>query len=297
MSQRRFTQLDVFSDQPFGGNPLAVIHDAQGLSDAQMQAIASWTNLSETTFLLPPTRAGADYRVRIWTPSGELPFAGHPTLGSARAWLEAGGIPAGERIVQECAAGLVEVRRSGAQLAFAAPPLRRSGPLDEADVERIAAGLGVERSEIVAHAWVDNGPGWQAVELASAQAVLALEPRLGADMKIGVIGRYGDGAAAHPRGAAYEVRALLGPSSTAGTPAFEDPVTGSLNAGVAQWLLGRGEAATSWVASQGARLGRAGIVRIDVDVEAGAGEAAGGGPVVWVGGDVVVRVVGVVAVG
>ncbi|GAA1725133.1 PhzF family phenazine biosynthesis protein [Brachybacterium phenoliresistens] len=288
MSQRRFAQLDVFSDQPFGGNPLAVIVDAEGLSDEQMLRIAAWTNLSETTFLLPPTQPGADYRVRIMTTSGELPFAGHPTLGSARAWLEAGGRPMGEKIVQECAAGLVAVRRDGERLAFAAPPLQRSGPLETAEVSRIAAALGIAREEIVGHAWADNGPGWQVVELASAQAVLDLEPQLEPEMKIGVIGRYAADAP-HPRGAAYEVRALLGAVPSSGASACEDPVTGSLNAGVAQWLLGRGELTGSWIASQGARLGRSGLVHVQV-------EAADGEAIVWIGGHAVTRIAGTLAV-
>ncbi|EWS81765.1 phenazine biosynthesis protein PhzF [Brachybacterium phenoliresistens] len=288
MSQRRFAQLDVFSDQPFGGNPLAVIVDAEGLSDEQMLRIAAWTNLSETTFLLPPTQPGADYRVRIMTTSGELPFAGHPTLGSARAWLEAGGRPMGEKIVQECAAGLVSVRRDGERLAFAAPPLQRSGPLETAEVSRIAAALGIAREEIVGHAWADNGPGWQVVELASAQAVLDLEPQLEPEIKIGVIGRYAADAP-HPRGAAYEVRALLGAVPSSGASACEDPVTGSLNAGVAQWLLGRGELAGSWIASQGARLGRSGLVHVQV-------EADDGESVVWIGGHAVTRIAGTLAV-
>lgn len=287
MSQRRFAQLDVFSDQPFGGNPLAVIVDAEGMSEQEMLRIAAWTNLSETTFLLPPTQPGADYRVRIMTTSGELPFAGHPTLGSARAWLEAGGRPMGERIVQECAAGLVEVKRDGDRLAFAAPPLRRGGPLAEDEVAAIAAALGVAREEIIGHAWADNGPGWQVVELDSAEAVLALEPQPAPEMKVGVIGRYGQGVP-HPQGAAYEVRALLGAVPSSGAPACEDPVTGSLNAGVAQWLLGRGELEGSWIASQGTRRGRSGLVH--VEVEAGAGE-----PVVWIGGHAATRIAGTIS--
>lgn len=295
MSQRRFAQLDVFSDQPFGGNPLAVIVDAEGLSDEQMLRIAAWTNLSETTFLLPPTQPGADYRVRIMTTSGELPFAGHPTLGSARAWLEAGGRPMGEKIVQECAAGLVAVRRDGDRLAFAAPPLQRSGPLEAAEVSRIAAALGIAREEIIGHAWADNGPGWQVVELASAQAVLDLEPQLEPEMKIGLIGRYAADAP-HPRGAAYEVRALLGAVPSSGASACEDPVTGSLNAGVAQWLLGRGELTGSWIASQGARLGRSGLVHVQVEAADGGGGPFDGGSVVWIGGHAVTRVAGTIAV-
>ena len=172
MRQRRFDQLDVFSAVPLKGNPLAVVHAAQGLTEATMAAFARWTNLSETTFLLPPVDPMADYRVRIFTPGGELPFAGHPTLGSCHAWLAAGGQPrqAG-LVVQECGVGLVRIRREGARLAFAAPPLRRTGPLDEALLTRIAAGLGVARAEILQHHWVDNGPGWCAVMLPSAASV------------------------------------------------------------------------------------------------------------------------------
>ncbi|MGO2606456.1 MAG: PhzF family phenazine biosynthesis protein, partial [Brachybacterium tyrofermentans] len=171
---RRFLQLDVFADRPQRGNPLAVVLDADDLSDADMQRVARWTNLSETTFLLAPTTQEADYRVRIFTPSGELPFAGHPTLGTARAWLWAGGEPTGEQIIPECAAGLITVRRDGDRLAFAAPPLRRSGPLEEADVIGLASALGVPRSSVLAHAWADNGPGWRVLELESAQQVLSL---------------------------------------------------------------------------------------------------------------------------
>ena len=199
--RRPFLQLDVFADAPQRGNPLAVVLEADGLSDAEMQRIAQWTNLSETTFLLAPTTAGADYRVRIWTPSGELPFAGHPTLGTARAWLHAGGAPTGERIVQECGVGLVEVRcpgigaEAGSQLAFAAPPLLREGPLEEGEVDAIAAALGVDRGAVRGHTWADNGPGWQVVELEDAAQVLALTPDVIAlgERKLGVMGRH-DGA-------------------------------------------------------------------------------------------------------
>ena len=284
--RHRFAQLDVFADRPQRGNPLAVVLDAQELTEEEMQRVARWTNLSETTFLLPPISAEADYRVRIFTPSGELPFAGHPTLGTARAWLEAGGIPAGERIVQECAAGLITVRRDGDRLAFAAPPLRRSGPLDEADVAELAAAIGVERSAVLGHAWADNGPGWRVLELESAEQVLSLspDPAALADAKLGVVGRHGSaGAAAGPAdGTAdplYEVRAF-----TLG--GVEDPVTGSLNAGIAQWLLERGGMPTRWTVAQGTALGRAG--RIDVQVAANA--------TVWIGGSTVLTVEGSILV-
>jgi len=229
---------------PLKGNPLAVVHGAQGLSDATLAAFARWTNLSETTFLLPPTDARADYRVRIFTPGGELPFAGHPTLGSCWAWLAAGGVPreAG-MVVQECGVGLVRVRRSAQRLAFAAPPLRRSGPVEPALLQRIVAGIGVDAADVLHHQWVDNGPGWCALMLRSAAQVLAVRPDwavLG-DVKLGLVG-------AQPAGhdALFEVRAFVPTLGVA-----EDPVTGSLNAGLAQWLIGAGLAPASYVAAQG----------------------------------------------
>ncbi|MGW4882051.1 PhzF family phenazine biosynthesis protein [Streptomyces sp. NPDC004262] len=176
---RSFMQVDVFSAQPYGGNPVAVVLDGTDLTDEEMQRLARWTNLSETTFVLPPTAAEADYRVRIYTPGGELPFAGHPTLGSARAWLEGGGTPQhADRIVQECAAGLVTVRCGDGSLSFAAPPRVREGALDDACLDRIVAAFGISRERVPAHQWVDNGPGWAVVQLATAQDVLALEPDL-----------------------------------------------------------------------------------------------------------------------
>ena len=275
--QRRFNQLDVFTDTPLKGNPLAVVHAAQGLDDATMAAFARWTNLSETTFLLPPTDAAADYRVRIFTPGGELPFAGHPTLGSCAAWLAAGGQPqsAGE-VVQECGVGLVRIRRDGPRLAFAAPPLRRTGPLEAVLVQRIAAGLGVAQADIVHHQWVDNGPEWCAVMLPSAAQVRALRPDFArlADVKLGVVGPCGPG-----EDTAFEVRAFV---PGLGVP--EDPVTGSLNAGLAQWLIGAGLAPARYVAAQGSALGRAGRVHVEqADAQ------------VWVGGDVVLVVEGQVS--
>jgi PhzF family phenazine biosynthesis protein len=171
--KRRFDQIDVFTAEALRGNPLAVVHDAQGLDDARLAAFARWTNLSETTFLLPPTDPAADYRVRIFTPGGELPFAGHPTLGSCHAWLAAGGRPQRDGVVvQQCGVGLVQVRRDGLRLAFAAPPLRRSGPLDDALVQQIRQALGLEPAAIRGHQWVDNGPGWCALLLDSAERVL-----------------------------------------------------------------------------------------------------------------------------
>ena len=271
-----FHQVDVFTDTPYKGNPLAVVHDAQDLSDAQMASFAHWTNLSETTFLLPPADPAADYRVRIFTPGGELPFAGHPTLGSCAAWLKAGGAPRdNDMIVQECGVGLVRIRRIGTRLAFAAPPLRRSGPLDAASLAHIRRALGLNDDDIVAHQWVDNGPGWCAVMLRSAERVLAVQPDFAAlgDVRLGI-------AAPQPAGADtdYEVRVFV---PSLGVP--EDPVTGSLNAGLAQWLIGSGKAADRYVAQQGTALGRAGkvfIERVRDDI--------------WVGGDVVGCIEGVV---
>ena len=263
---RRFTQVDVFTDTPLRGNPLAVVHDAQGLDDAQLQALARWTNLSETAFLLPPTDPAADYRVRIFTPQRELPFAGHPTLGSCHAWLEAGGVAraAGE-VVQQCTAGLIRIRRQAGRLAFAAPPCLRSGPLDAELLARVGTALALPRDAILGHQWVDNGPGWCAIRLASADAVLALHPDWAAlrGTMLGVVGAQATGREAH-----FEVRALIGEGA-----GYEDPVTGSLNASLAQWLIGTGVAPPSYVAAQGACLARSGRVFIDsVDGQ------------VWVGG-------------
>jgi PhzF family phenazine biosynthesis protein len=268
MSPRRFTQLDVFTQVPTLGNGLAVVHDADDLSEEQMAGFARWTNLSETTFLLPPTHPQADYRVRIFTPGGELPFAGHPTLGSCRAWLDAGGQPQHEGlVVQECGVGLVNVRRGIERLAFAAPPRLRTGPLDKPLLKRIAKALKLPLASIHAHQWCDNGPGWAAVMLQSADAVLALQPDMAAlgDIKLGVLGRHAPGHEAQ-----WEVRAFI-PSLN--VP--EDPVTGSLNAAIGQWLTEAGLAGPRYVASQGTALGRAGRVFIE------AGEDA-----LWVGGHV-----------
>lgn len=277
MTKRRFHQVDVFSAVPLRGNPLAVVHAADGLDDATMAAFARWTNLSETTFLLPPTDPGADYRVRIFTPGGELPFAGHPTLGSCWAWLAAGGTPrdAGT-VVQQCGVGLVRVQRRGSRLAFAAPPLRRSGPLDAATLARIVATLKIAPADVLQHQWVDNGPGWCAVMLRSGEAVRALRPDFAAmgDLKLGVVGAQAAGDATQ-----FEVRAFV---PTLAVP--EDPVTGSLNAGLAQWLIGAGLAPERYVAAQGHALGRAGRVHVQRE-----------GADVWIGGDVVALVDGEVA--
>jgi PhzF family phenazine biosynthesis protein len=256
MASLPYTEIDVFTAVPLKGNALAVVLDASGLREETMLAFARWTNLSETTFLLPPTNGAADYRVRIFTPSGELPFAGHPTLGSCHAWLAAGGKPRlADEIVQECAVGLVRVRRDGARLAFAAPPRRRAGPVDEATVDQIAQSLRVPREAIRAAQWADNGPGWVAVLLGSRDELLALEPNLHAlsPGKIGVV------APCPPeRGADFELRAFVG-----GSHPLEDPVTGSLNASVAQWLIGAGVAPDRYVAAQGTVLGRDGRVYIE----------------------------------
>lgn len=275
---RSFRQVDVFSSEPLLGNPVAVVHDADGVTDDEMARFARWTNLSETTFLLRPTQAGADYRLRIWTPGGELPFAGHPTLGSCHAWLEAGGAPArDDLVVQECGAGLVTIRRGAggqSRSAFAAPPLMRSGPVDEADLARIATALRLDRSDLLESAWIDNGPGWVGVLLRDADAVLALEPDFAAfdDLKIGVVGEYAGGDVA------VEVRAFC---PGYGMP--EDPVTGSLNAGIAQWLAGS-RLPTSYVSSQGTVLGRRGRVHVVVE-----------GDTVWVGGDALTTITGELA--
>jgi PhzF family phenazine biosynthesis protein len=273
--QRRFRQVDVFTDEPYRGNPVAVVLDGDGLADAEMQRFANWTNLSETTFVLPPTTPDADYRVRIFTPVLELPFAGHPTLGTCHAWRTSGGRPERDDvIVQECTAGLIRIRSTGDRLAFAAPPLVRSGPVDEALVERIASVLNIDRGDILAAEWADNGPGWVAVMLASAAAVLALRPAP-IDFDLGVVGP-------HPEGSdlAIEVRAFF-PKDGA---TVEDPVTGSLNASLAQWLLGSGRLSSPYVASQGTAIGRAGRVHVSRDDDGTIW--VGGGTITCVSGDV-----------
>jgi PhzF family phenazine biosynthesis protein len=269
--RRPINQVDVFTSTPYAGNPVAVVLDGEGLSTEEMQRFANWMNLSETTFVLPPTDPDADYRVRIFTPVAELPFAGHPTLGTCHAWLAASGNDAGVA-VQECGAGLVRVRRTAAGLAFAAPPLVRSGPVEEPLVQDIASVLDIERGEIVDAQWADNGPGWVAVLLADAAAVLALRPRY-ADLDIGVVGPYPDGS---PE--AFEVRAFF----TKYGSTVEDPVTGSLNASLAGWLLDSGRATAPYVASQGTALGRSGRVHISRDPDG----------TIWVGGGTVTCISG-----
>ena len=287
MRLRPFQQVDVFTATAYRGNPLAVVLDGSGLGTEAMQQFTDWTNLSEATFVLPPTpegrAAGADYRVRIFCPGRELFFAGHPTLGTCHAWLQTGGQPqVAGRVVQECGVGLVTLRRDGERLAFAAPPLIQSGPLPEADVQLIARGLGVARSDVVAHAWCDNGPRWRGVLLRSAAQVLALQPdgAVLAGLDVGVVGPRGkvgvvgatDAATDSATGdeaIAFEVRAFLPGHSGL----MEDPVTGSLNAALAQWLIGAGLAPARYIASQGTALGRAGRVHVQQD-----------GADIWVGG-------------
>ena len=291
MRARPFAQIGVFTAAPGYGNPVAVVLDGTDLGDAAMQRFARWTNLSETTFVLPPTDPQADYALRIFTPGGELPFAGHPTLGSCFAWLAAGGQPkSADRIVQQCAKGLIPIRRDGERLAFAAPPSVRSDPAP-ALLADIAQALGVEPAQILRAQRLDNGPVWLTLQLDSADTVLALEPdhaRLAAlGQKVGVIGVYPAPTAielvsrssrearafgAPPPAPLIEVRAFAAPI---GVP--EDPVTGSLNASLAQWLIEAGELPPRYVAAQGTALGRAGRVHVERDAE---GQ-------VWIGGDCV----------
>lgn len=255
---RSFVQVDVFSTSPFSGNPVAVVLDGTDLSDEEMRRLARWTNLSETTFVLPPTVPEADYRLRIFTPGGELPFAGHPTLGSARAWLDGGGTPQhAEYLVQECAAGLVTVRRDKDMLSFAAPPRVRDGVLDDGHLKRIVAAFGITRERVVAHQWVDNGPGWAVLQLSTAQEVLALEPDLALmpDAMVGAIGAYPEGSEY-----AFELRTF---APGAGVP--EDPACGSMNAAVGQWLTATGAAPSNYRVSQGARVGRAASIEVTAD--------------------------------
>lgn len=279
MTRHAFQQVDVFCTGPYTGNPLAVVLGADGLTDAQMAAFANWTNLSETTFLLRPTDPAADYRVRIFTPARELSFAGHPTLGSCHAWLRAGGVPKGEAVMQECGVGLVPIRRGAGGLAFAAPPLVRSGPVAAELVERIRRGLGLPEEAVTNAHWVDNGPGWVAVKLRSRADVLAAVPDYAAlgPLKLGLVGPWD--AAADGTEAQFEIRGFVCPEG------YEDPVTGSLNASIAQWLIGTGQAPEAYVARQGTVLGRAG--RVDLRRQDGA---------VWVGGATVTCIEGSVAI-
>ena len=255
---RPFAQVDVFTTRPGLGNPVAVVLDGRSLSTTEMQRFATWTNLSETTFVVPTTDGRADYAVRIFTPTAEIPFAGHPTLGTCHAWLEAGGRPRDpERVVQECGSGLVEVRRIAGGLAFREPPMLRWGPVDEDDLRRVAAALGIGRDEILDATWCDNGPGWMAILLESAKRVL--EVRIGAiHLDLGIAGL-------HPPGgpAALEVRAAW---PEHGSP-VEDPATGSLIASVARWLIGKGLLTPPYVATQGGAIGRAARFEITQDAD------------------------------
>ena len=277
-----FQQVDVFSTEPFKGNPLAVVTGADSLTDAQMAAIANWTNLSETSFLLKPSSPEADYRVRIFTPHSELPFAGHPTLGSAHVWQtlshtsEKG--PEKDLIVQECAAGLVPIRKLAGGLAFAAPPRRRCGPASEAERKRALEALRLNADDVLDIQWADNGPGWLVLHLTDREAVLAIQPDWAAlvGQKLGVVGKWEKEPAAS--GACFEVRALVGEN-----PGYEDPVTGSLNASIAQWLIESGKAPERYTAFQGTALGRAGRVSIEKQ-----------GDDIWVGGAVVTRIDGTI---
>lgn len=265
----RFHFVDVFSAQSFSGNPLPVILNAEGLSSSEMQKITRWMNLSETAFVLPPTDPDADYRLRIFTLDREMPFAGHPTLGSCHAWLAAGGIPRSKtQIIQECGIGLVSIRRTDGNLAFAAPDLIRSGPVDAAKLVEICAALQIEEKDIVDAQWADNGPGWVVVLLESAAAVLAVKPLkyFPTRLDIGVVGPWNEG-----HDSAFELRALC---TNHDGVIYEDPVTGSLNASVAQWLLASGRAETPYVASQGACIGRSGRIDISRDSDG----------TIWVGG-------------
>jgi PhzF family phenazine biosynthesis protein len=277
MPKLPFHQVDVFSAVAFKGNPLAVIAEADGLDDAEMRAIANWTNLSETTFLSRPKDDAADYHVRIFTPQRELPFAGHPTLGSCHVWLALGHQPKGDVVIQECGAGLVRIRRDGARLAFAAPPLRRSGEVEPELKARIARSLGITENAIKAAQWVDNGPGWVAVMLGSRSELLNLrqDASMLPDQSLGAVAPWD--AANDGNEAQFEVRAFMGRGG-------EDPVTGSLNASLAQWLIGAGLAPPRYVAAQGTVLGRAGRVHVAQD-----------GDAIWIGGDVTTCVSGTIS--
>jgi len=264
-----FQQVDVFTNRPLMGNALAVVHGADNLSDKQMTKFANWTNLSETTFLLDPINDSADYKVRIFTPNNELPFAGHPTLGSCFAWLSNGGIAKSKDvIIQECAIGLIKIRKDGSRLSFEAPELIKSGSVDDLTLKKVAMSLRIGVSDIINHQWVDNGPGWCAVMLKNAQQVLALDPdpQLLKDFKIGVIGSYPDGSETD-----FEVRAFAMPYGI-----YEDPVTGSLNAGIAKWFFNTNSVKDEYTVSQGKALGRDGkifIQKIDNTI--------------WVGGEII----------
>ena len=271
---RPFAQVDVFTSEPTMGNPVAVVLDAEGLTTQQMLDFTAWTNLSEATFVLPPTSEDADYRVRIFCPGRELPFAGHPTLGTAHAWLAAGGEAGGDHVVQECGAGLIQIRQDADTLAFAAPPLVRRGPLPEENVDRLVRGLGLTYSDVVDHQWCDNGPGWQALLLRDAQTVLDVipDPSLLEGLDVGICGFHDESAEAQ-----IEVRAFF-PGNAGLT---EDPVTGSLNAALAQWLILSGRIGSPYTAAQGTVLGRRGRVHVEAV-----------GEDIWIGGRCTTVIVG-----
>ncbi|RIX75372.1 PhzF family phenazine biosynthesis protein [Acidovorax cavernicola] len=306
MKSRPFKQVDVFTATAYFGNPLAVVIDGQDLDDATMQRFAQWTNLSETTFLLPPTDPAADYRVRIFTPGGELPFAGHPTIGSCHAWLQAGGKPkAAGRVVQQCGAGLVPLRRDGERLAFAAPPLKRSAP-SPALLAKVAGALGLKAQQIVAAQMLQNGPAWLGLLLENADAVLQLRPdhrllkELGVEVGVAGVPSADDSSQLISRSnreaRAFGTRSATvaaidtdGPTIDLEVRAFaaavgvdEDPVTGSFNAGLAEWLIADGHMPERYLAAQGQCLGRAGRVYIERDSDGK----------IWVGGDAVTCVDG-----
>ena len=264
MTMRDFQQVDVFSDKLCKGNPVAVVLGADGMTTEAMQEFTKWMNLSESTFLLEPTDPTADYRVRIFTPAEELPFAGHPTLGSCHAWLRAGGKPDGADVIQQCEAGLIRIRRRDGPFAFAAPPLMRDGPVSEGDLAKITAGLGLSPESILRSQWIDNGPGWVGVMLATRAELLSLTPDYDvlAGLELGVVapGQPGDETQ-------FELRAFCASLRA------EDPVTGSLNASVAQWLIGAGIAPPNYIAAQGTAMDRCG--RIHVSSE---------GETIWIGG-------------
>jgi PhzF family phenazine biosynthesis protein len=274
LTEFAFSQVDVFTSQPLRGNPLAVVVGADALTDAQMAALANWTNLSETTFLLRPTNPLADYRVRIFTPYSELPFAGHPTLGSCHVWLTCGGAPKGDEVVQECKIGLVRIRRGPGRLSFAAPKMLRSGPLEADIMAQAVKGLGLVTDAVIASSWVDNGPGWLGLLLRSRDEVLAARPdyTVLSGLSVGVVGPWDHTKDGHD--AQFEVRAFTGGG-------YEDPVTGSLNASLAQWLIGTGVAPPNYVASQGTALGRMGRVHVEQD-----------GSEIWIGGAVTTCIAG-----
>jgi PhzF family phenazine biosynthesis protein len=303
---RPYQQVDVFTDTAFLGNPLAVVLDGRGLSDAQMQTFAAWTQLSESTFVLPPTpegaAGGADYRVRIFTPGAELPFAGHPTLGTAHAWLKAGHTPRQAGVlIQECGVGLVTLKQLGERWAFAAPPLKRSD-ISAKDLAPVLAALGLDASEVIAAQNLNNGPHWLGLLVESVETVLALEPDHAAlkklDIKVGVAAKRQAPDGGLIRRANREARAFTSSNTriandptdlevrafAAPVGVTEDPVTGSLNASLAQWLMADGQMPATYSARQGTMLGRAGQVFLSQDAQAQ----------VWVGGDVVACVQGFV---